>query len=924
MLIHVARTLPHARSLVLLAIALLPLALATAAHADTTVRFDGTTGRLTVIVDDAINHDMTIARDGSVLKVTDRTQDPVTFGSGCDNADGDATAECPLGIGPAPTVEASLGTGDDVVTLDGIAAYSLAGGDGADTLTGSALGDTIQGGAGNDSIYGGDATDLLYGDGGDDWIDGEGGADALDGGEGADRMYDTGGSAGDTVTYHASVTDPAGVEVSLDGVANDGNVAQDAGGTDNVDTGIDNVQGSRFADELVGGNGDDVLSGAEGDDRLDGGGGSDRFNGADGDDRIEARDGHVDADVDCDNSMGAHGTADVAVLDADDPAPRNCESVLRPGGGGSPGGDGGGAGGGGAAPPSSPGPAPGSPAGPSAPGPHGAALGAVTATAARVTMPDVVGRSMDAARRAVLAKVSGVDLDVQFQRGCKAAQDQEVVRQRPTKNTTIDTYEGADVPVRLYVCVAERDFLADCDLKDLKNDLQALPRRVDADLGLAVLGTFTKCKVDYDVKMTKKAEEARLALAAQQAAAAAAAPKAKDPKLAAKAQIQAAIDCPTAPEDQDLTITLTEGTAGAAGTMSLRESGPGGWTLPTGAGGFTSFVDVLVRDKSMPSHAVEATLYLDGDDVGIAASDLAYPKQSAQRTKTRGGYARLLLTPRKAGVIRLCAIYRTDDDQALTAAVQIRVAAPLKTGDTWRTVSGREFDITKNGPKEKLVKIAAAAPPRAHAAGLDEVWNWLVGLFGGTSASINAAAAGGGEARLGASKLGRVQGHWAPAQVSVDGTLDGEPVPPTVAQGPCTGFQKGGKVVDMICPQLMATGGSALLGMSTDGARVVANGQGNVFRHTGTQLVGAGAGNVLSHDGRAVLVGTDGATLVGTDGATLVGAGAGNAIGVAQAQLVGTDGATLIGTDGGTLIGTDGGTLVAAGAGNLVGAGGLN
>jgi hypothetical protein len=135
-----------------------------------------------------------------------------------------------------------------------------------------------------------------------------------------------------------------------------------------------------------------------------------------------------------------------------------------------------------------------------------------------------------AARRP--ARVASVDLDVVFQRGCAASKDQEVTRQRPATGTRLDTYEGRDVPVRLDVCVAERDFLADCDLKDLRNDLRSLPRRLDADLVLAVVEGFLRCKVGYDVKLSK-AVEARTALAAQQA------------KRGGKAQIRTAIEIPT-------------------------------------------------------------------------------------------------------------------------------------------------------------------------------------------------------------------------------------------------------------------------------------------------------------------------------------------------------------------------------------------
>ena len=387
-----------------------------------------------------------------------------------------------------------------------------------------------------------------------------------------------------------------------------------------------------------------------------------------------------------------------------------------------------------------------------------------------------------------------------------------------------------------------------------------------------MLQRFGKCQVDYDVKMTAKAEEARIALEAQKAIAVKT--KANEEatvKRNAKAQIKAAIECPTAPEDQDLTMTLTEGAVATRGRFGLHESGPNGWTLPAGTNGYTSYVDVLVRDKSAPAHAVEATIYIDGEETGMAVADRDYPTQSAQRVLAKQGYARLLLSPRKAGTIRLCAVYRTGDDQALTAATSIKVVGPLKVGDSWTTISGRKLNITKNGPVEETQPALTA-----RASGLDEVWDFLVNLFSGTSRSVNQAA---GESKVGAQKVRSVQSLWAQAQVSIDGALDADPRPPTVGKGPCAGFQKNGRVLELTCPQLQATNGSALLGMSTDGNRIIAAGGGNVTKQTPATLVAAGGGNILSHNGGTILAPPS--ALIGNDGSTLVAAGGLNAIGPA-------------------------------------------
>lgn len=336
-------------------------------------------------------------------------------------------------------------------------------------------------------------------------------------------------------------------------------------------------------------------------------------------------------------------------------------------------------------------------------------------------MPNVVGKPVNVARTAVLARVAGVDLDLLFQKGCADSRDLEVLRQRPSAGSSLRSWEGSDVRVRLTVCVAERNFLADCDLADLTDDVRGLPRRQDADVALAILERFGTCQVDYDVRMAKQAEEARVALEAQ---------KAIEQKRA-KAQIRAAIDCPVTPEDQDLRMILTEGYIATLGLFGLHASGPDGWTLAARTDGeFTSYVDVYVTDR-VPQ-AVNATLYIDGESAGIRPSSRDFPRQTAQRVETRKGYARLLLSPTKAGEIRICAVLQTGDDRALTAAVVIKVVMPV-LGDTWETISGRRLKITRNGVREETQRA------RAQASGVNEIWDFLVMLFSGRSRSIDAA-----------------------------------------------------------------------------------------------------------------------------------------------------------------------------------------
>ena len=108
--------------------------------------------------------------------------------------------------------------------------------------------------------------------------------------------------------------------------------------------GNDVIVGSTGADVISGGNGNDTvcalhggdtLDGGANDDTLVGGAGTDSLIGSGGDDNLDARDDAADASIDCDGGAPA-GTADVATVDASDPATANCESVtvVATGGGG--------------------------------------------------------------------------------------------------------------------------------------------------------------------------------------------------------------------------------------------------------------------------------------------------------------------------------------------------------------------------------------------------------------------------------------------------------------------------------------------------------------------------------------------------------------------------------------------------------------
>ena len=184
-----------------------------------------------------------------------------------------------------------------------------------DHMTGSYDSKFLRGNGGNDELQGADAakTSLYGGDGDDTLIDANYGTNLLDGGPGFDK-----------VDYSRHLELPLGVEVSLDGVANDGepnekdnalvesiigtwasdkltgneksNLIYGEGGADTIvgGDGNDTLRGEYGGDYLDGGPGDDLIDGRGGSDTLIGGAGRDNLYGGDGDDILRARDFELD------------------------------------------------------------------------------------------------------------------------------------------------------------------------------------------------------------------------------------------------------------------------------------------------------------------------------------------------------------------------------------------------------------------------------------------------------------------------------------------------------------------------------------------------------------------------------------------------------------------------------------------------------
>lgn len=160
--------------------------------------------------------------------------------------------------------------------INGLGGFDIIKGlSGNDTLLGGANLDHVYGGSGHDMLDGGDANDTLFG--GEGVLAGEDDDDILIGGRGSDYM--DGGVGIDTAMYTAAT---AGVAIYLASNRGLGNDAEN-----DVLHGIENIQGSKYADTLNGADSvNNKLSGNDGNDILIGLGGADTLAGAAGNDTL--------------------------------------------------------------------------------------------------------------------------------------------------------------------------------------------------------------------------------------------------------------------------------------------------------------------------------------------------------------------------------------------------------------------------------------------------------------------------------------------------------------------------------------------------------------------------------------------------------------------------------------------------------------
>ncbi|KGM32128.1 calcium-binding protein [Inquilinus limosus] len=171
----------------------------------------------------------------------------------------------------------------------------------------------IPGTPGNDILDGTEGDDIIAGLAGDDTLSGLDGNDVLRGGAGADHL--AGGAGRDIASYFDA---SAGVWVDLS--ASQG-YAGDAAG--DILSGIEDINGSGFADVLVGdaaanrlqgGNGNDILAGGAGNDVLAGEAGADRLMGDAGNDTADYSASNLAIIVDLSNGTALGGVAAGDVL----------------------------------------------------------------------------------------------------------------------------------------------------------------------------------------------------------------------------------------------------------------------------------------------------------------------------------------------------------------------------------------------------------------------------------------------------------------------------------------------------------------------------------------------------------------------------------------------------------------------------------
>jgi Ca2+-binding RTX toxin-like protein len=176
------------------------------------------------------------------------------------------------------TINWTLGTDIENLTLGGTAAINAMGNALANVLTGNDGANQLDGSDGADQLFGGAGGDLLNGGSGVDQLAGGMGDDTYVVDDAGDVVSELGGEGIDRIRASVSLTLGAQVEnLQLTGSAN----------IDGVGNGSANqIDGNSGSNNLSGGGGNDIIRGNGGLDELNGEDGSDQLRGGDGNDQL--------------------------------------------------------------------------------------------------------------------------------------------------------------------------------------------------------------------------------------------------------------------------------------------------------------------------------------------------------------------------------------------------------------------------------------------------------------------------------------------------------------------------------------------------------------------------------------------------------------------------------------------------------------
>jgi len=246
--------------------------------------------------------------------------------SGCTSDQDAVTAQCDGG-----SLNVILITGDDGSdtltigqSIPAQAQVRMNGGNGSDTLNGGSGDDVLEAGypyrapreggptTGNEKMYGGGGVDSIFADLGADLISGGDSSDLLVSSKEVCQGHTmTGGPGKDNASWalvepeRSNFSGTMKMKIGGTGGPSSGCSTPDAVGSD-----IESLEGSKFADTLIGTNGTDGFLGQDG---------ADTFLGKGGKNYIDARDGEKDRKIDC-----GGGGKNTVLLDKSDPKPKNC------------------------------------------------------------------------------------------------------------------------------------------------------------------------------------------------------------------------------------------------------------------------------------------------------------------------------------------------------------------------------------------------------------------------------------------------------------------------------------------------------------------------------------------------------------------------------------------------------------------------